>query len=75
MEPLREVMSLTEAAEYLGISPDTLYKYVGGATIPAFKLGSQWRFKRTMLDQWMEEKVQRQMTSRSTINEFVKSRR
>jgi excisionase family DNA binding protein len=38
------------------VSPDTLYKYVGEQRIPAFKLGNRWRFKKSKLDQWMEEK-------------------
>jgi hypothetical protein len=24
--------------------------------IPAFKLGNRWKFKKTILDQWMEQK-------------------
>ena len=39
-----------------GVSPDTLYKYVGEQKIPAFKLGNRWRFKKSKLDEWMEEK-------------------
>ena len=54
MERLREVMTLREASQYLGISPDTLYKYLGEKSIPAFKLGNRWRFKKTTLDRWME---------------------
>ena len=49
-------MTLREASQYLGISPDTLYKYLGEKSIPAFKLGNRWRFKKSKLDQWMEEK-------------------
>jgi excisionase family DNA binding protein len=49
-----EVMNIRQASEYLGISPDTLYKYVSEGSIPAFKLGNRWRFKKTILDQWME---------------------
>jgi excisionase family DNA binding protein len=56
MERLKEVMTLREASQYLGISPDTLYKYVGEKSIPAFKLGNRWRFKRDLLDRWMERK-------------------
>ena len=52
----REVMNIRQASEYLGVSPDTLYKYVGEQKIPAFKLGNRWRFKKSKLDQWMEEK-------------------
>jgi excisionase family DNA binding protein len=55
----REVMSIRQAAEYLGISPDTLYKYVREQIVPAFKIGSRWRFKKSTLDRWMEEKSRR----------------
>lgn len=56
MADSREVMNIRQASQYLGVSPDTLYKYVGEQTIPAFKLGNRWRFKKSKLDQWMEEK-------------------
>ena len=56
MADSREVMNIRQASQYLGVSPDTLYKYVGEQSIPAFKLGNRWRFKKSRLDQWMEEK-------------------
>ena len=56
MADAREVMNIRQASQYLGVSPDTLYKYVGEQKIPAFKLGNRWRFKKSKLDQWMEEK-------------------
>ena len=56
MERPKEVMTLREASQYLGISPDTLYKYLGEDRIPAFKLGNRWRFKKDLLDRWMEKK-------------------
>jgi excisionase family DNA binding protein len=56
MERAKEVMTLREASEYLGISPDTLYKYLSENKIPAFKLGNRWRFKKDLLDRWMEKK-------------------
>ena len=59
-----EVMNIRQASQYLGVSPDTLYKYVGEQRIPAFKLGNRWRFKKSKLDQWMEEKSN-QMESKS----------
>ena len=51
---LREVMNIRQASIYLGISPDTLYKYLSEEKLPAFKLGNRWRFKKTTLDRWME---------------------
>jgi excisionase family DNA binding protein len=49
-------MNIRQASQYLGVSPDTLYKYVGEQKIPAFKLGNRWRFKKSKLDEWMEQK-------------------
>ena len=56
MADSREVMNIRQASDYLGVSLDTLYKYVGEEKIPAFKLGNRWRFKKSRLDQWMEDK-------------------
>ena len=48
-------MNIRQASQYLGVSPDTLYKYVSEGRIPAFKLGNRWRFKKALLDTWMEQ--------------------
>jgi len=50
-----EIMNLREASQYLSVSRDTLYKYLGENNIPAFKLGNRWRFKKSLLDQWIGE--------------------
>jgi excisionase family DNA binding protein len=50
----REVMDIRQAADYLGISADTLYKYAAEGFVPAFKLGNRWRFKRSRLNEWMD---------------------
>ena len=54
-EEVREVMDIRMASDYLGISPDTLYKYASEGFVPAFKLGNRWRFKRSRLDEWMDQ--------------------
>jgi excisionase family DNA binding protein len=59
MAQAKEVMNIKEASQYLGISSDSLYKYVASERIPAFKLGNRWRFKKTVLDEWMEFKSKR----------------
>jgi excisionase family DNA binding protein len=56
MADAREVMNIRQASQYLGVSPDTLYKYVSEEKIPAFKLGNRWKFKKSILDSWMENK-------------------
>jgi len=52
---IREVMDIRQASNYLGISADTLYKYASDGFVPAFKLGNRWRFKRSRLDEWMDQ--------------------
>jgi excisionase family DNA binding protein len=56
MADAREVMNIRQASQYLGVSPDTLYKYVSEERIPAFKLGNRWKFKKSILDSWMEHR-------------------
>jgi excisionase family DNA binding protein len=53
---LREVMDIRQASDYLGISGDTLYRYASEGFVPAFKLGNRWRFRKSLLDGWMDEK-------------------
>jgi excisionase family DNA binding protein len=53
---IREVMDIRQAADYLGISGDTLYRYASEGFVPAFKLGNRWRFRKSLLDGWMDEK-------------------
>ena len=55
---LPEVMNIRQASHYLGVAPDTLYKYLSESKIPAFKLGNRWRLKKTTLDRWMEHQSQ-----------------
>jgi excisionase family DNA binding protein len=53
--PLREVMDVRQASDYLGIASDTLYRYAATGFLPAFKLGNRWRFRRVLLDRWMDD--------------------
>ena len=59
---VREVMDIRQASDYLGVSPDTLYKYASDGFVPAFKLGNRWRFKRSRLDEWMDRQSDIQAT-------------
>ena len=73
MADSREVMNIRQASQYLGVSPDTLYKYVGEQKIPAFKLGNRWRFKKSRLDQWMEEKSSQMEMGTKKVKAAVKA--
>ena len=48
-------IGLDEAAEYLGIKPVTLRKWIKeGKGVPAHKIGRLWKFKCSELDEWVK---------------------
>ena len=55
MDDKKQVLTIKEVAEYLGVHPSTIYKYAQTGQIPAFKIGSDWRFKKELIDQWIRE--------------------
>jgi excisionase family DNA binding protein len=48
------LMTLAEVAAYLRLSKDTVYRMASGGKLPASKVGSQWRFRRDEVEQWLE---------------------
>lgn len=50
---MQELMTIKEAANYLRISSSTIYKLVEKGRIPASKVGGAWRFKKDVLDDWL----------------------
>ncbi len=50
-----EVLTAAETAQYLKLGLPTLYRYMQKKEIPCFKMGNRWRFKKSVLDKWMEE--------------------
>jgi excisionase family DNA binding protein len=47
------LLTSAQVAQYLKIDKFTLYRLVSQRKIPAFKVGSQWRFKKKMIDAWL----------------------
>ena len=54
-----QIMTLREVARYLGLHVMTVYKLTREGRVPAAKIGGQWRFKRDVLDQWLETQMRR----------------
>ncbi len=53
-EPVKEVFSVHEAAQYLSISEYTLREWVRMRKIPHHKINKQIRFKKSKLDRWLD---------------------
>jgi excisionase family DNA binding protein len=47
-------LSVEEMAKYLGVSNDTVYRWIDGHNMPAHKMGRLWKFKRDEVDQWVK---------------------
>jgi len=54
----RKILNLKEVAEYLGVHTSTIYKYVQKGKIPAFKIGSDWRFTKKHIDTWIDDQME-----------------
>ena len=47
-----EIMTLEEVASYLKVKPQTIYTWAQEKKIPAAKIGKEWRFKKSIIDEW-----------------------
>ncbi len=60
-------MTLEEVAAYLKLKPQTIYTWAQEKKIPAAKLGKEWRFRKSIIDEWiiqhMDEKFDRVIQS------------
>ena len=54
----KEIMSLDEAAEYLGVSKAWLMRACSEGKVPYTKFGKRYRFLKSTLDEWMREITQ-----------------
>ncbi len=52
-----ELMTLEQVAKYLKLKPQTIYRWAQEGRIPAAKLGKEWRFRRSVLDQWIDTAI------------------
>jgi len=53
--PENDIMTLEEVAAYLRLKPQTIYLWAQEKKIPAAKLGKEWRFRRSVVDNWFNQ--------------------
>jgi two-component system response regulator (stage 0 sporulation protein F) len=54
---MSDLMTTKEAAEYLKLNYMTVYKLSQRGRIPASKIGGNWRFRKDLLDDWLEKQA------------------
>ncbi|BBO89899.1 helix-turn-helix domain-containing protein [Desulfosarcina ovata] len=47
-------LSVDEIGKYLGVSSDTVYRWIDKHNMPAHRMGRLWKFKRKQVDAWIE---------------------
>jgi excisionase family DNA binding protein len=48
--PENEVLTVAEVAAFLRVNRSTVYKLIRRGELPAFKVGSDWRFNRAQIE-------------------------
>jgi excisionase family DNA binding protein len=46
-------LSVDEIAAHLGVSRDTVYRWIDNRGLPAHKVGRLWKFKKDEIDEWV----------------------
>jgi len=54
-----DILTIDEVAEYLRLRPQTIYKWAQESRIPAAKFGKEWRFRRSLIDLWVDDQMLR----------------
>lgn len=50
-----EILTIKQVAEYLKVTERTIYGLAAARKIPAFKVGSTWRFSLGAIDSWIKQ--------------------
>jgi excisionase family DNA binding protein len=46
--------SVDQISKYLGVSSDTVYRWIDGHNMPAHRMGRLWKFKKDEVDKWVK---------------------
>ncbi|CZP75690.1 helix-turn-helix domain-containing protein [Legionella pneumophila serogroup 1] len=47
-------LSISEICKYLGVSNDTVYKWIDKHEMPAHRMGRLWKLKKNEVDKWVK---------------------
>lgn len=65
------LMTVEDVAAYLRVAERTIYDWAQRGSIPCGKLGASWRFRRTDIDQWLEQKFHRKPPTKKPGGEVM----
>jgi len=47
-------LSVEDICKYLGVSSDTVYRWIDRFDMPGHRMGRLWKFKKNQVDAWVE---------------------
>jgi excisionase family DNA binding protein len=51
------LMTIRQLADYLRVNERTVVKLVAEGALPGVKVGNQWRFRKAMIDTWLDDQM------------------
>ncbi len=61
-----DILTIEEVAKYLRVSDRTVYDWAQKGEIPAGKIGTVWRFKKSELERWVNERLSSPVSSKKS---------
>ena len=65
---MKQLLTTKETCDFLKISRLTLYRMLKAKKIAGCKVGRSWRFEKSVLEQWIESKMQENSKAVNTAN-------
>jgi excisionase family DNA binding protein len=59
LSDIAPVLKVRDLSSYLKLSPSTVYRLLKTGQLPAFRIGSDWRFNVEEIDRWRVEREKR----------------
>jgi excisionase family DNA binding protein len=56
-EENHSMMTVHELACYLRLSEAKVYRLANNGCIPSFRLGTSWRFRKDLIDEWTKKAI------------------
>lgn len=63
-------VSLDEIAQHIGVSTDTVHRWIRQRDMPAHKAGRLWKFKVSQVDAWLQAGEADESSDKSTKHEI-----
>ena len=56
-----EIMTIDQLARYLQLHKQVVYRHIKNGNIPVSRIGATIRFKKTVIDEWLEDTALRSL--------------